>query len=691
MEENKLNVNTLSILVPIALIGVVLMFFVPLPTFLLDALQALNITISITIFLLSMYTKEALDFSIFPSLLLATTLFRLALNMASTKLILIQGPAFNGHLIKAFGDFIVGGNYVIGVVIFLILVIIQFIVITKGAERVAEVGARFTLDAMPGKQMSIDADYNAGLITEEEAKTRRKKVSMEADFYGAMDGASKFVKGDAIAGIIIVIINIVGGLIIGVMRGEAVQEAAATYIILTIGDGLSAQIPALLISIATGMIVTRSASTSNFGTDLINQFFQEPKILYIVSVALIVIGIIPGMPKLAFFTISIVFGILGYIMNKNIKDVQEKAEQKEENATKAASQESKADPKEEVKELLIIEQMELEIGYSLIPLVDSQKGGDLLERITMIRKQIAIEMGIIVPPIRIRDNMQLNPNEYVIKIRGSEVTRGELMIGSYLAMDPGGVQEQVSGIPTVEPAFGLPAVWIGEEQRERAELVGYTVVDPTSVLATHLTETIKKFAPEILGREIVKELIENIKKDYAVIVEEVFPKKLDLGDIQTVLQNLLNEGISIRNLPLILEVIADASKINKNPEVLAEYVRSGLSRQICNSLQGSDKKIRVFTVHPEMELILKQHMQDSDFGFYIVLPPDINMKFIYNVNEAAKKSRNFGHQPIMLVTPEIRKAVRRILEKDLRMVTVLSYNEVVPEAELEAIGMVGVE
>ena len=689
MEENKSKVNTFSVLVPIALIGVVLMFFVPLPTFLLDTLQALNITIAITIFLLSMYTKEALDFSIFPSLLHVTTLFRLALNMSAAKMILMEGPAFNGHLIKSFGEFIVGGNYVIGIIIFLILVIIQFIVITKGAERVAEVGARFTLDAMPGKQMSIDADYNAGLITEDEAKLRRQKVSREADFYGAMDGASKFVKGDAIAGIIIVIINIVGGLIIGIMRGEPIQEAAETYIILTIGDGLSAQIPALLISIATGMIVTRSASTSNFGSDLLNQFLQEPGILYIVSGALTVIALIPGMPKLSFFTIAIAFGVLGYLMSKGIKEVKEKEDKKQE--IQVAAQETKVDTKQEVKELLIIEQMELEIGYSLIPLVDSEKGGDLLERITMIRKQVAIELGIIVPPIRIRDNMQLNPNEYVIKIRGSEVVRGELMIGSYLAMDPGGAQEQIAGIPTVEPAFGLPAVWIAEEKRERAELVGYTVVDPTSVLATHLTETIKKFAPEILGREIVKELIENIKKDYSVIVEEVYPKKLDLGDIQTVLQNLLNEGVSIRNLPLILEVIADACKINKNPEVLAEYVRSGLSRQICNSLQGSDKKIRVFTLHPEMELLLKQNMQDSEFGFYIVLPPDVNMKFMYNVNEAVKKSRKFGHQPIMLVTPEIRKGVRRLLEKDMKMVTVLSYNEVVPEAELEAIGMVGIE
>lgn len=688
MGDNKISSGIGGVFIPIAVIGIVLMFFIPLPTFLLDTFQALNITISIMILLLSMNTKEPLDFSIFPALLLVTTLFRLALNMSAAKLILLEGPSFGGHLIKAFGEFVVGGNYVVGIIIFLILVVIQFIVITKGAERVAEVAARFTLDAMPGKQMSIDADYNAGLITEDEAKLRRKKVSQEADFYGAMDGASKFVKGDAIAGIIITIINIVGGLIIGVMRGEPLSEAASTYTILTIGDGLSAQIPALLISVATGMIVTRSASNSNFGSDLIRQFFQEPKLLYLVSGTAFFMGLMPGMPKISFFTISAMFGTLGYMMNKKIAEniIVEK-----EMAEERPAAPPKADPKEEVKELLIVEQMELEIGYSLIPLVDTERGGDLLERITMIRKQVAIELGIIVPPIRIRDNMQLNPNEYLIKIRGSEVARGELMLGSYLAMDPGGAQEQLNGIPTVEPAFGLPAVWINEELRERAELAGYTVVDPTSVLATHLTETIKKHSPEILSREIVKELIENIKKDYSVIVDEVYPKKLDLGDIQTILQNLLNETISIRNLPLILEVIADASKINKNPEILAEYVRAGLSRQICNTLQSKDKKIRVITIHPELETVLKKHLQESDFGSYIILPPELNMKFVYNVNEEAKKSRNYGYHPILLVTPEIRKAVRRILEKDLRMVAVISYNEIIPDADLEAVGMVRVE
>ncbi len=691
MSENKIQAGLGGIFIPMIVIGIVLMFFIPLPTFLLDSFQALNITISIMILLLSMNTKEALDFSIFPSLLLVTTLFRLGLNMSSTKLILIEGPAFDGHVIRAFGDFVVGGNYVIGVIIFLILVVIQFIVITKGAERVAEVAARFTLDAMPGKQMSIDADYNAGLITEEEAKTRRRKVSQEADFYGAMDGASKFVKGDAIAGIIITIINIVGGLIIGVMRGDGpIIDVASTYTILTIGDGLSTQIPALLISVATGMIVTRSASTSNFGNDLIKQFMQEPKIMYLVSGAALIMALIPGMPKLPFIAIALIFAGLAYAMNKGSAGIKITEEAAKASAALQASP-VKVDPKEEVKELLIVEQMELEIGYTLIPLVDTEKGGDLLERITMIRKQIAIELGIIVPSIRIRDNMQLNPNEYMIKVRGSEVAKGELMLGNYLAMDPGGANEQLNGIPTIEPAFGLPAVWIGEELRERAELSGYTVVDTTSVLATHLTETIKKFAPEILSREIVKELIENIKKDYSVIVDEVYPKKLDLGDIQTILQNLLNEGVSIRNLSLILEVVADACKISKNPEVLAEYCRAGLGRQICNSLIGSDKKLRVITIHPEMELILKNNMQDSDFGAYIILAPDMNMKFVYNVNEEAKKSRSYGYQPILLVTPEIRKAVRRILEKDLRIVTVLSYNEIVPEVELEAVGMVGVE
>ena len=687
MAVSVLKNKNISVIIPILVIGIVLLFFIPIPTFMLDSFQAINITMGVTILLISMYVKEPLNFSIFPSVLLVTTLFRLAVNMASTKLILLKGLSFDGKLIRTFGDFVVGGNYLIGIIVFIILVVMQFLVITKGSERVAEVGARFTLDAMPGKQMSIDADYNAGLITEDEARSRRRKVQEEADFYGSMDGASKFVKGDAIAGIIIVIVNIIGGLIVGLLRGEALIEAAQTYVILTIGDGLVAQIPALLISVATGMIVTKSGTEEDFGTDFINQFFQEPKVLYIVSGTILLMGLIPGMPKIPFFLLSVGLGSLGYIVAKSIQEIS--TELNTENIEEDESSEDRNS--REVKDLLRIDPMELELGYSLIPLVDKEQGGDLLERITMIRKQIAMELGIIVPYMRIRDNMQLNPNEYSIKIKNSRVTKGDLMVGSYLAMNPGNVMEEIAGIPTVEPAFNLPAIWISEDQRERGELLGYTVVDPTSVLATHITETIKKYAPDILDREIVKELIENIKKDYSVIVEEVYPKKFDLGEIQTVMQNLLSEGVSIRNLPLILEAIADAAKLTTNLETLSEYVRSGIARQISNSLQGFDGKLRVLTLNPELEENLRGALQETDLGNYLALNPDLNNSFIYAVNEENRKCIGMGYPAILLVAPELRKPIRRILERDLRGVTVLSYNEIVADIELEAVGMVSVD
>ena len=687
MAVSVLKNKNISVIIPILVIGIVLLFFIPIPTFMLDSFQAINITMGVTILLISMYVKEPLNFSIFPSVLLVTTLFRLAVNMASTKLILLKGLSFDGKLIRTFGDFVVGGNYLIGIIVFIILVVMQFLVITKGSERVAEVGARFTLDAMPGKQMSIDADYNAGLITEDEARSRRRKVQEEADFYGSMDGASKFVKGDAIAGIIIVIVNIIGGLIVGLLRGEALIEAAQTYVILTIGDGLVAQIPALLISVATGMIVTKSGTEEDFGTDFINQFFQEPKVLYIVSGTILIMGLIPGMPKIPFFLLSVGLGSLGYIVAKSIQEIS--TELNTENIEEDESSEDRNS--REVKDLLRIDPMELELGYSLIPLVDKEQGGDLLERITMIRKQIAMELGIIVPYMRIRDNMQLNPNEYSIKIKNSRVTKGDLMVGSYLAMNPGNVMEEIAGIPTVEPAFNLPAIWISEDQRERGELLGYTVVDPTSVLATHITETIKKYAPDILDREIVKELIENIKKDYSVIVEEVYPKKFDLGEIQTVMQNLLSEGVSIRNLPLILEAIADAAKLTTNLETLSEYVRSGIARQISNSLQGFDGKLRVLTLNPELEENLRGALQETDLGNYLALNPDLNNSFIYAVNEENRKCIGIGYPAILLVAPELRKPIRRILERDLRGVTVLSYNEIVADIELEAVGMVSVD
>lgn len=685
MAQDFIMGKRFSVLIPILIIGVVLMFFIPLPVFLLDSFQAINITLGISILLISMYVNQPLDFSIFPSILLVTTLFRLALNMSSTKLILLKGISFDGKLIRTFGDFVVGGNYVIGIIVFIILVVMQFLVITKGSERVAEVSARFTLDAMPGKQMSIDADYNAGLINEDEARGRRKQVQEEADFYGSMDGASKFVKGDAIAGIVITVVNIIGGLTVGLLRGEALVEAAQTYVILTIGDGLVSQIPALLISVATGMIVTKSATDADFGTDVIKQFFQEPKILYIVSGTLLIMGLIPGMPKIPFFLLSTSLGLLGYTMAKNIKEFSEHVE--EEVVEEVTDEERNA---QEVRDLLKVDPMELELGYSLIPLVDKDQGGDLLERITMIRKQIAMELGIIVPYMRIRDNMQLNPNEYAIKIKSSRVAKGDLMVGNYMAMNPGSVMEEIAGIPTVEPAFNLPAIWIGEDQRERAELLGYTVVDPTSVLATHITETIKKHSADILDREVVKELIDNVKNEYEVIVEEVYPKKFDLGELQTVLQNLLLEGVSIRNMPLILEAIADASKLTQNLDTLSEYVRSGIARQICNSLQGYDGKLRVLTIEPSLEEQFRENLQETDLGNYVALDPNTNNQFIYAVSNESKRCTSMGYATVILAAPELRKPIRRLLERDLRGVAVLSYNEIIADIELEAVGMVSV-
>lgn len=685
MAQDFIMGKRFSVLIPILIIGVVLMFFIPLPVFLLDSFQAINITLGISILLISMYVNQPLDFSIFPSILLVTTLFRLALNMSSTKLILLKGISFDGKLIRTFGDFVVGGNYVIGIIVFIILVVMQFLVITKGSERVAEVSARFTLDAMPGKQMSIDADYNAGLINEDEARGRRKQVQEEADFYGSMDGASKFVKGDAIAGIVITVVNIIGGLTVGLLRGEALVEAAQTYVILTIGDGLVSQIPALLISVATGMIVTKSATDADFGTDVIKQFFQEPKILYIVSGTLLIMGLIPGMPKIPFFLLSTSLGLLGYTMAKNIKEFSEHVE--EEVVEEVTDEERNA---QEVRDLLKVDPMELELGYSLIPLVDKDQGGDLLERITMIRKQIAMELGIIVPYMRIRDNMQLNPNEYAIKIKSSRVAKGDLMVGNYMAMNPGSVMEEIAGIPTVEPAFNLPAIWIGEDQRERAELLGYTVVDPTSVLATHITETIKKHSADILDREVVKELIDNVKNEYEVIVEEVYPKKFDLGELQTVLQNLLLEGVSIRNMPLILEAIADASKLTQNLDTLSEYVRSGIARQICNSLQGYDGKLRVLTIEPSLEEHFRENLQETDLGNYVALDPNTNNQFIYAVSNESKRCTSMGYATVILAAPELRKPIRRLLERDLRGVAVLSYNEIIADIELEAVGMVSV-
>lgn len=575
-------------------IGIVLMMIIPIPVLLLDVLIILNISIALMILLIAMNTKEALDFSIFPAILLITTLFRLALNVSTTRNILSHAEA--GEVVATFGSWVGGGEIAIGFIVFLILVVVQFIVITKGSERVAEVAARFTLDAMPGKQMSIDADLNAGLINEHQAKARRSKIEREADFYGAMDGASKFVKGDAIASIIILVINLVGGFIIGMaIHGLSFGESLSTFSILTIGDGLVSQIPALLISTAAGLIVTRAASEGNLAEDVTAQLFKYPKLLFIAAGTIALLGLTPIGPLRTWpFAIMLAFG--GWYMQKAIHKQQEQEEMlvEEQQIEEVRSPES-------VISLLQVDPIEFEFGYGLIPLADTQQGGDLLDRIIMIRRQCALELGLVVPVIRIRDNIQLKPNEYVIKIKGNTVARGDLLLNHYLAMSPGFEDDSVVGIETTEPAFGLPAIWIDEQMKERAELSGYTVVDPPSVVATHLTEIIKRHAHELIGRQETKQLVENVKESYPALIDELIPSILTIGDVQKVLSKLLREKVSIRDLVTIFEALADHGNYTKDPDILTEYVRQSLSRQITQQFSSGSDTLRVITVGPQLE------------------------------------------------------------------------------------------
>ena len=665
----------------VGVIGIVLMLVIPLPTWLLDILFILNITIALIILLVGMNTQEALQFSIFPALLLVTTLFRLALNVSSTRLILSQADA--GRVVETFGSFVAKGNLAVGFVVFLILVVVNFIVITKGSERVAEVGARFTLDAMPGKQMSIDADLNAGLINEQQAKERRQKIEREADFYGAMDGASKFVKGDAIAGIIITLINLVGGVIIGViMNGNSFDEAANTYFILTIGDGLVSQIPALLISTAAGLIVTRSASEENMSADIMKQMFAYPKLLYIVAGTLVMLSFTP----IGFVTTWPMAALLAYAayrMDKSmkLKQVQEVQQVEEEQIEEVRSPES-------VVGLLTVDPIEFEFGYGLIPLADAQQGGDLLDRIIMIRRQLALEIGILVPVIRIRDNIQLKPNEYVIKIKGNTVARGELLLNHYLAMSPGFDDESVVGIETVEPAFGLPALWVDEAMKERAELAGYTVVDPPSVVATHLTETIKKHAHELLGRQETKTLIEHLKTTNPALVEELIPNVLSVGDVQKVLIRLLKEKISIRDLVTIFEALADYGTYTKDPDILTEYVRQALARQITQQYSPGKDSMKVITIGPVLERRITEAVQQTEQGTYLALDPMTTQQIYQRLSDQVKRVLENGHQPIILASPSIRMYVRQIVDRTMPDVPVLSYNELEPSVEIQSVGVV---
>lgn len=675
-----MKIRDLSIL--IGVIGIVLMMVVPIPKGLLDVLLIINISIAIMILLIAMNTQDALHFSIFPTLLLVTTVFRLALNVSTTRLILSEADA--GHVVETFGRFVAGGELAVGFVVFLILVVVQFIVITKGSERVAEVGARFTLDAMPGKQMSIDADLNAGLINEQQARERREKIEKEADFYGAMDGASKFVKGDAIASIIIVLINLIAGFIVGMaIHGMDVMTALETYSVLSIGDGLVSQIPALLISTAAGIIVTRAASDGNMADDMSKQLLRYPRLLYIVAGTVALLGIATPIPLISTIPYAAILGFAGYRLQKNLNREQQEAEMlvEEKEIEEVRSPES-------VISLLQVDPIEFEFGYGLIPLADTQQGGDLLDRIIMIRRQCALEMGLIVPVIRIRDNIQLKPNEYVIKMKGNTVARGELLIHHYLAMSPGFDDDSVTGIETQEPAFGLPALWIDEATKERAEMAGYTVVDPPSVVATHLTEVIKKYAHELIGRQETKSLIDSVKDTYPALVEELIPSILGVGDVQKVLSKLLKEKISIRDLVTIFETLADYGKYTKDPDVLTEYARQSLSRQITQQYASPAEPLKVITVSPAVEKKIAEAVQQSDQGSYLALDPASSQAIYQRLTEQVNRLVQAGQQPIILTSPTIRMYLRQLLERSLQDIPVISYSELEPSIEVQSVGVV---
>lgn len=663
---------------------IIIMLIIPLPGWLLSILILANIALALIVILVAMNTTEPLQFSILPSLLLLLTLFRLGLNVSTTRSIL--GEADAGNVVETFGTFVIGDSPLVGFVVFVILVIIQFLVITKGSERVSEVGARFTLDAMPGKQMSIDADLNAGLINEQQAKERRQKVERQADFYGAMDGASKFVKGDAIAGIIIVLINIIFGLVIGMMEmGMSFDEAIMTYMRLTVGDGLVSQIPALLISTATGIVVTRAASEGNLSSDVTGQLLQFPQLLYIASGTIFLLGLTP-MEFWLTTPIAVMLGVGGYLLSLPPKESIIDREQEEE---RESTEQMKAP--ENVVDLISMDPIEFEFGYALIPLVDANQGGDLMDRIVMIRRQLAIEFGIVIPVVRIRDNIQLSPNTYQLKIKGNEVAQGELMLDHYLAMTPGMDEEDLDGIDTTEPAFGLPAKWITDDIKDDAELSGYTVVDPPSVVSTHITEVIKKHAHLLLGRQETKQLVDHLKESYPILVDEVTPDPLSIGDIQKVLSKLLREQVSIRNLPVIFETLADFGKMTNDTELLGEYARQALASQITKQYTQGNPSLKVITVSGAVEQLIAEHVQQTEHGNYLALDPDSQQKIVRSVNEKVELISLQEETPIILCSPTIRMYMKQLLDRFLPNVVVLSYNELEPSLDVQSVGVVNIE
>jgi flagellar biosynthesis protein FlhA len=677
-----MKTKDLSVLLVVILI--VTMMIIPLPTLLLDFLLICNICLSLMILLVAMNTKEPLDFSIFPTALLMTTLFRLALNVSTTRSILSN--ADGGKVIETFGSFVIGGNPVVGFVVFLILVVIQFIVITKGSERVAEVAARFTLDAMPGKQMSIDADLNAGLINEHEARERRKKIEQESDFYGAMDGASKFVKGDAIAGIVILLINVIGGFAIGIgIHGMSLADSAHTFTLLSVGDGLVSQVPALLISTATGITVTRAATEGSLGSDIMKQIFNYPKLLYIVAGTIFLLGLFTPIGLFLTLPVSAALAIGAYTMQKNIQNNEIVIED-----TEVETLENDIRSPEQVVSLLQLDTLELEIGYGLIPLVDQKQGGDILDRIVMIRRQFALELGLVIPTIRIRDNVQLSPNEYVLKFRGNRIVTGEVYLDHFLAMSQGSQDDQIDGIRVIEPSFGLPAIWVNPETKQKAELLGYMIVDPPSVIATHLTEVLKQFAHELLRREETKELIDNLKETFPSLVEELVPSLLSVGEVQKVLQNLLREQISIRDLSTIFETLADYAAYTKEPKVLTEYVRQSLTRQITEQFAGNGV-IQVLTAGATLEKGISDYIQQSESGvYYLSMDPQMSRKIMEELQEQIEGVLKSGGLPIFLTSPNIRMYLKQFVDKIKPTIPVLSYTELEPHVEIQSIGVVNI-
>ncbi|MDR6123740.1 flagellar biosynthesis protein FlhA [Bacillus sp. SLBN-46] len=677
-----MKIKELSVFIVVILI--VTMMIIPLPTILLDFLLIFNICASLMILLVAMNTKEPLDFSIFPTALLITTLFRLALNVSTTRSILSK--ADGGKVIETFGSFVIGGNPVIGFIVFLILVVIQFIVITKGSERVAEVAARFTLDAMPGKQMSIDADMNAGLISEQDARARRRKIEQESDFYGAMDGASKFVKGDAIAGIIILMINVIGGFIIGMaIHGMGFAEAASTFTLLSVGDGLVSQVPALLISTATGITVTRAATDGSLGSDIMKQIFNYPKLLYIVAGTIFMLGLFTPIGLFLTLPVAGLLAFSAYTMQKNAQ----KEELLNEQVEMEAMEEDISNP-EKVITLLQLDTLELEIGYGLIPLADQKQGGDILDRIVMIRRQFAIELGLVIPTIRIRDNLQLTPNQYVLKFRGNRIAEGEVYLDHFLAMNQGAEDDTLDGIQVIEPAFGLPAKWVSLEAKQMAELMGYMIVDPPSVIATHLTEVLKQYAYQLLRREETKELVENLKTTHPNLVDELVPNLLSTGDIQKVLQNLLREQISIRDLAAIFETLADYAVYTKEPRVLTEYVRQSLTQQITEQY-SENGIINVLTAGATLEKGISDCIQQTEAGgYYLSMDPQTSRRITEVLQEQIDRVVKAGGLPIFLTSPNIRMYLKQFVDKIMPTVPVLAYTELEPNIEIQSIGVVNI-